>query len=155
MSRPAVLGNVAIVVVEDHADIRFTIGQFLRQQGARVVVAANASEGLQAVREHRPDLVLTHIRLPDRDGFELLQEIRRLEAEHGDSVPVIAMTAFGRISDRALAVDFQAYLDKPFSPDKLLRTITSVLKAYGSLFPDDCEKKWKRAEVALLRSQPM
>jgi CheY-like chemotaxis protein len=83
MSRPAELRDVAIVIVEDHADIRLAISQFLVQQGAKVVAAANAFEGLQAIKEHRPDVVLMDVRLPDRDGFELLQEIRGLEAEGG------------------------------------------------------------------------
>jgi CheY-like chemotaxis protein len=130
MSRPAELRDVAIVIVEDHADIRLTISQFLVQHGAKVVAAANAFEGLQAIKEHRPDVVLMDVRLPDRDGFELLQEIHGLEAEGGDSVPVIAMTAYGGIANRhrTLAAGFQAHLDKPFGPGKLLEAIKSVLK---------------------------
>jgi CheY-like chemotaxis protein len=77
-----------------------------------------------------PDVVITDIRLPDRDGFELLQDIRGLGAEGSDSVSVIAMTAFGSIADpeRTLAAGFQAHLAKPFRPDQLLEAIESVLR---------------------------
>jgi CheY-like chemotaxis protein len=80
MPRPAVLSNVAIVIIEDHADMRFTIGRFLIQHGAEVVATANAFEGLQAVNSV-PDVVLSGIRLPDRDGFELLQDLRAPRAK--------------------------------------------------------------------------
>jgi CheY-like chemotaxis protein len=55
---------------------------------------------LQAVREHRPDIVLSDIRLPNRDGFELLRDIRALGAENGGNVHVIAMTAHGGFAGR-------------------------------------------------------
>jgi CheY-like chemotaxis protein len=68
--------------------------------------------------------------MPNRDGFELLQDIRSLGPENGGSVPVIAMTAFGRDIDRnrTIAAGFKVHLDKPFTPGKLLEAIHSVLK---------------------------
>ena len=76
-----------------------------------------------------PSFVLCDIRLPNRDGFELLQDIRALGAENGGNVPVIAMTAFGGFAarDRTIAAGFQAHLDKPFAPDSLLGVIKSIL----------------------------
>jgi CheY-like chemotaxis protein len=67
--------------------------------------------------------------MPNRDGFELLQDIRSLGPENGGSVPVIAMTAFGRDIDRnrTIAAGFKVHLDKPFTPGKL-EAIHSVLK---------------------------
>jgi CheY-like chemotaxis protein len=67
--------------------------------------------------------------MPGRDGFGLLHDIRALGPDAGGSVPVIAMTALVMHLDRARIVDagFQAYLPKPFTPDKLLETILTVL----------------------------
>ena len=67
--------------------------------------------------------------MPGMDGFELLREIRALGHNAGGSVPVIAMTAFVTHADRTriLNAGFQARLPKPFSPDKLLETILTVL----------------------------
>ena len=79
----AILSGITIVVVEDYPDILFGIAQFLTRHGAKVFPRPDAFQGLQAVREHRPDIVLSDIRLPERDGFELLQDIRALGAENG------------------------------------------------------------------------
>jgi CheY-like chemotaxis protein len=130
MPDPPVITGTTVVVVEDHPDTRFYVCQLLLQQGAKVFPAPDAFEGLQAVREHRPDIVLSDIAMPNRDGFELLQDIRALGPENGGSVPVIAMTAFGRDIDRnrTIAAGFKVHLDKPFTPGKLLEAIHSVLK---------------------------
>jgi CheY-like chemotaxis protein len=67
--------------------------------------------------------------MPGMDGFGLLREIRALGPDAGGSVPVIAMTAFARLGERVDMLDagFQACLPKPFTPDKLLETILTVL----------------------------
>ena len=126
---PNRLNNLTIVVVEDHDDARRYLGLFLDRLGANVVVARNAFEGLEAIKNNRPDLVVSDITMPGMDGFGLLREIRALGPDAGGSVPVIAMTALVTHADRAriLNAGFQAYLPKPFSPDKLVETILTVL----------------------------
>jgi CheY-like chemotaxis protein len=124
------LSNITIVVVDDHSDVRRHVGAFLTHLGANVVVAQNAIEGLHAAKIHRPNLVLSDISMPGRDGFGLLQDIRALGPEAGGNVPVIAMTALATRLDGAqlLKVGFQGFLPKPFGPDKLLEIILLVLK---------------------------
>jgi CheY-like chemotaxis protein len=120
---PNHLNNLTILIVEDHDAVRRYLGNFLRRFGAVVVVATNASEGLQAVRMYRPALVLSDIAMPGRDGFGLLRDIRALGADNGGGVPAIAMSAFRSThADRArlLNAGFQAFLPKPFGPDKLM-----------------------------------
>jgi CheY-like chemotaxis protein len=126
---PSRLSNLTIVVVEDHDDARRYLGLFLNQMGANVVVARNAFEGLEAIKNNHPNLVVSDIRMPGMDGFGLLREIRALGPDAGESVPVIAMTAHIAHADRAriLNAGFQAYLPKPFTPDKLVETILTVL----------------------------
>jgi Response regulator receiver domain len=68
---PTRLSNLTIVVVEDHNDIRSFLGIFLSHLGAKVVVAGNAIEGLAAVKTYHPNLVLSDISMPGRDGFGL------------------------------------------------------------------------------------
>ena len=97
---PNRLSNLTIVVVEDHDDARRYLGLFLDRLGATVVVARNGFEGLEAIKNNRPDLVVSDIQMPGMDGFELLREIRALGSGAGGSVPVIAMTAFGTHADR-------------------------------------------------------
>ena len=69
--------------------------------------------------------------MPGMDGLELLREIRALAPDAGGSVPVIAMTAFGTHADceRLLHTGFEGCLLKPFTPDKLVETILSVLNS--------------------------
>ena len=126
---PSRLSNLAIVVVEDHDDARRYLGLFLDRMGANVVVARNAFEGLEAIKNNHPNLVLSDIKMPGMDGFELLREIRALGPNARGSVPVIAMTAYVTHADRAriLNAGFQGCLPKPFTPDKLVETILTVL----------------------------
>jgi CheY-like chemotaxis protein len=126
---PNRFSSLTIVVVEDHDDARRYLGLFLDRLGANVVVARDGFEGLEAVKNSRPNLVVSDISMPGMDGFELLREIRALGPESGGSVPVIAMTAFVTPADRARLQNagFQGFLAKPFTPDKLVAVILSVL----------------------------
>ena len=81
-------------MVEDHDDARRYLDLFLGQLGAKVMVARNAFEGLEAIKNTHPDLVLSDIKMPGMDGFELLDEIRALGPDAGGGVPVIVVSAF-------------------------------------------------------------
>jgi CheY-like chemotaxis protein len=123
------LRNLTIVVVEDHDDARRYLGLFLDRLGATIVLARNGFEGLEAIKNSRPNLVVSDIQMPGMNGFELLRAIRAFGPDAGGNVPVIAMTAFVTYADRAriLNADFQACLQKPFTPDKLAEAIRTVL----------------------------
>jgi CheY-like chemotaxis protein len=131
---PARLSNLTIVVVEDHDDARRYLALFLGQLGARVVIAKNADEGLEAIEKDQPDIVLTDIRMPGTDGFELLRQVRALGPHSGGSVPVIAMSALFARADRlrVLNAGFQGCLPKPFTPDKLVDAILEILNKNGT-----------------------
>jgi CheY-like chemotaxis protein len=122
-------GNISVIVVEDNDDVRTHVSSFLAQMGAKVAVAKNGREGLEAIRSCLPSLVVSDIKMPEMDGFQLLREIRTLGSEAGGRVPVIAMTAFVMQRERTDILDagFQAYLAKPFTPNKLVETILAVL----------------------------
>jgi CheY-like chemotaxis protein len=96
------------------------------------MVARNAFEGLELVKNSLPDLVLSDIKMPGMDGFELLHKNSGLgtgRRRRCTGVPVIAMSAFFSQTDRARThhADFRACLPKPFTPDKLVDTILGVL----------------------------
>jgi CheY-like chemotaxis protein len=105
------------------------VGAFLDRSGANVVSARNGREGLEAIKNNHPNMVLSDIKMPEMDGFGLMREIRALGPDAGGSVPVVAMTACLIQGERASILDagFQACLPKPFTPDKLLETILAVL----------------------------
>ena len=123
------LDNIKIVVIDDNNDVRRFLGAFLGHLGAHVAVAQSAIEGLEAIKLGHPNVVLSDISMPERDGFDLLGDIRALGPEAGGGVPVIAMTALvTRLEGaRFLALGFQAFLSKPFSPENLVEAILKVL----------------------------
>ena len=124
------LNNITIVIVEDHSDTLFFLTQFLNREGAKVIATDNAFDGLQAIKTHRPNIVLSDLNMPERDGFELLRDIRALEPRDAGDLAVIAMTAFTSTTypDYMIGVGFEACLNKPFNPNELLEAIQSVLK---------------------------
>jgi CheY-like chemotaxis protein len=126
---PIPLSGLTIVVVEDHDDARRYLAFFFSRLGANVVAARNAVDGLEAIKNNRPNLVLSDIAMPGVDGFELLREIRALGPEAGGSVPVIAVTGLVAQADRTriLNAGFQVYLPKRFNPNRLVETILTVL----------------------------
>jgi len=126
---PKRLTNLTIVVVEDHDDTRRYLSLFLGYSGAKVVEAQNAFEALEAIKMYRPDIVVSDLVMPGRDGFDLLRDIRGLGSGAGGDVPVIAMSATVTRADRAhiLNAGFQECLPKPFGPDKLMSVILAIL----------------------------
>ena len=82
------LDKLEIVVVDDHKAVRSTLKMFLSGLGAVVHECSDAYHALQVVVRHQPALVVSDIAMPDKDGFELLQEIRSLDLPQ--KIPVIA-----------------------------------------------------------------
>jgi signal transduction histidine kinase/CheY-like chemotaxis protein len=123
------LSGLRILVVEDDADARELVTHLLRESGAQVDVATSAAEALQAVQRARPDLLLSDIGMPDRDGYELIADIRRLDARQGGTIPAIALTAFARSEDRtrAMLAGYQVHVVKPIEPGELLATVASLV----------------------------
>ncbi|MBV8101723.1 MAG: response regulator [Verrucomicrobia bacterium] len=123
------LSGVTFVIVNNHEGVRSALGTFLRGKGAIVFISPDAFDGLTAVKNHKPDIVISSIRLPKRDGFELLRDIRALGSEAGGNVPVIATTILAQRTDRnrITAAGFDGHLDKPFIPNQLLEVIKSLL----------------------------
>jgi CheY-like chemotaxis protein len=127
---PRRLSDLVIVIVDDESDVRSAIARYLASLGAVVEICQNVDEAISAIRRARPDLVLSDLAMPGRDGFELLQEIRSLDRSERRDTPVIAITGLGRDIDRARLplAGFNAILRKPFTPDALLRAITELLE---------------------------
>jgi len=121
------LANIKIVVVDDHPDICQAIARFLSSQGAQIFAAKNAFEGLRAVREVQPDVVLSDLKMPGRSGFELLADIQDFSRSLGRTIPVIAMTAHRYKQADTAAAGFRLLLEKPFTPDQLLATLDRAL----------------------------
>jgi CheY-like chemotaxis protein len=115
-----------IVVAEDHEDIRYVVKRALERAGHEVVAAADGKAALDAVRKHRPDVVVTDLDMPHMTGLDLCRAIRAdRELRH---IPVVL--ASGSLlpgDERAAEVGASATLLKPFLPAQLLGLIASLL----------------------------
>jgi two-component system, OmpR family, response regulator len=126
------LDDLKIVVVDDQEDVRSAVGRFLSDMGAQVQVCKNVDEVLDVVPKLQLDLIISDIRMPGKDGFELLNAIRCLERDFGREVPIIAMSAHElEIEDEEKlgnSPGFNGFLQKPFTPDVLMQAISDVLR---------------------------
>jgi CheY-like chemotaxis protein len=122
------LKGVRVLVVEDEPDTREFLDRFLRTYGADVVAVATATEALAMLPRCEADILLSDIGLPDMDGYDLMQQVRRLEAKNCGAIPAIALTAYARTEDRtrAFRAGYQAHLAKPVEPAELVATIASL-----------------------------
>jgi len=128
MPRLPRLEGLRILVVDDNADGRTLTSMVLTQAGASVRAAASVREALQMLDAERPDVLVSDIGLPDEDGYGLIRRIRAREAEHGGSLPAVALTGYARAEDRAriLAAGFQAHVPKPVDPIELAAAIATI-----------------------------
>ncbi|HEV2201970.1 MAG TPA: ATP-binding protein [Bryobacteraceae bacterium] len=137
---PAVLmadqGNkIRILLIEDSEDILFLMKADLEKMGHTVLTAANGRLGIEAARVHRPDLIVSDVKMPIVDGYELIRAVR--DAAELRGTPAIALTGFGAQVDfdRALSAGFNACLSKPVEPEKIADLIRN-LTGNGDAVPD-------------------
>ncbi len=116
-----------IVYVEDNEDAREVMAQLLADFGFDVIEAADGKAALTLVVQTRPDVVLMDIGLPDMDGYEVARRLKENPASR--SIPLIAMTGYGQLQDKdvAMRAGFAAHLVKPVDLDDVLRCIDDVL----------------------------
>jgi CheY-like chemotaxis protein len=126
---PPGAGARRVLLVEDDRDAMAAMSELLRLMGHEVVTARNRDEALAALDAQAVDLALLDIGLPGHDGYAVATELRNRPGSR--SLPLIALTGYGREADRAraLAAGFDAHLSKPVDPDLLARTIDQATAA--------------------------
>jgi DNA-binding response OmpR family regulator len=114
-----------LLVVDDDALLRRSLGLQLEQAGYRISLAGSAEDALALAQRDRPDLILLDMGLPGMDGLEALKQFKQ-QAD----VPVIFVTARRRELDTILGLELGAddYITKPFNPDVLLARVKAVLR---------------------------
>ena len=125
----APLAGVAILVVEDDPDTRRVACVALEEWGGIVMEVATAQDALMMFETVIPAIVLTDLGLPDLDGTWLLRQIRRLPADKGGRIPVVAFSAYFQPRERELirAAGFQDLISKPIDPYELCAVISNML----------------------------
>ena len=122
---PTKPAGASVLVVDDDAHLREFIRANLESEGYTVREAGSASEGLAALDEEPPDLILLDVMMPSMDGWEML---RRVHERHGvDAIQVIMYS--GKLDEAATAEErgAQAFIGKPFDPRKLLDATRQLL----------------------------
>lgn len=118
------LVGIHVLVVEDNGDARELFKTILQYAGALVTVASGAEQALQMCEQILPDVLLTDIAMPGRDGFWLIGELRRREMDGGRHIPAIAVTGQGTsTAGRYDAAGFAEVLRKPVDPWELCRVV--------------------------------
>jgi DNA-binding response OmpR family regulator len=114
-----------ILVVDDEPTLRETVAEVLDADGFHVITAADGREALALFREHRPDLVVLDLMLPELSGVEVCRIIRR---ESG--VPILMLTAKSSEIDKVLGLELGAddYVTKPFSLRELTARVRALLR---------------------------
>jgi two-component system, OmpR family, alkaline phosphatase synthesis response regulator PhoP len=125
-----------IALIEDDADLAFTIRLNLEREGYRVEHYGNGQEGLLAVQQGGFDFLVLDLNLPDLDGFTICREVRRDQSSR--SMPILMLTARTSERDRIMGLELGAddYLVKPFSMRELIARIGAIFRRAGSLTDD-------------------
>ena len=119
-----------ILVVDDDKEIVGAIEIYLKKEGYNILKAYNGNQALEKVKENEIHLIILDIMMPEKDGIETLEEIRK-----DKSIPVILLSAKSEDYDKIGGLNSGAddYITKPFSPLELIARVNSNLRRYVSL----------------------
>jgi DNA-binding NarL/FixJ family response regulator len=117
-----------VLVVDDNASLLMAVSETLMAEGYEVVTARRGAEALVRVAERIPDLIISDIRMPGMDGFQLARNLR--SAPHTRLIPIVFLTAKDETADRVAGFRFgvDAYITKPFEPAELAAIVGGILE---------------------------
>ena len=116
-----------LLVVDDEPKLLKAVAVDLRGEGYDVTTARSGGEALISIVQKTPDLIVSDIRMPGMDGYELARRLRQNQATA--LIPIVFLTAKDTTTDRIVGfrTGIDAYLTKPFEPDELLAVIAGIL----------------------------
>jgi signal transduction histidine kinase/ActR/RegA family two-component response regulator len=133
MAHVARLENISVLVVDDDAETREALRSLLTTVGASVKTADSVEVAIGGLAESYPDVLVSDLGMPGRDGYWLIKEIRAREKETGTSehLPAVALTAYGRVEDRVevFASGFDSHVMKPVDPAELAAIIKRLVES--------------------------
>lgn len=122
------LDGLQVLIVDSDPDSRYLLTMIFEEYGVETIAATSAAEALEILKQVRPDLLISEIRLPKEDGYSLMHKVKALESTEQVQIPAIALTVHAREDDRAraLSVGFEEHLPKPFDIDELITTVACL-----------------------------
>jgi len=123
------LKQLRILVVDDEPDTCDLLVAILTRCGSEVKCCESAAEAIKAVRNWKPDLLVSDIGMPNEDGYSLIEKLRKSKSKQAREIPAIALTAYATNDDRerALAAGFQLHVAKPVDPEMLVRSVATTV----------------------------
>ncbi len=117
-----------LLIVDDEPNLLRAVAAVLRDEGFEITTARNGRDALTMVAQTPPDLIVSDVRMPGMDGFELARRLRSVE--HFALIPIVFLTAKDETEDRVegFRSGVDVYLTKPFEPDELIAVIRGVLQ---------------------------
>jgi CheY-like chemotaxis protein len=130
---PQRLTGVRVLYVDDDADTLALMAFLLGVAGATVVAVGSADEAVAAFDREQPDVLISDVQMPGRDGWGLIEHVRTWSRARGGKTPAIAVTGSAPDADIAhsLLSGFDAHLSKPIEVDELVRLIASLVDRGG------------------------
>ena len=131
--------SAQLLLVDDEPGLREAVKDYLQESGFTVQVASNANDGWELVQQNTPDLVISDVMMPQRDGYQFLKQLR--EDPRFKALPVVFLTAKGMTTDRiqGYQAGVDAYLPKPFDPDELVAIVENLLERRAATTPSRSE----------------
>jgi PAS domain S-box-containing protein len=126
------LEGVRVLVVDDERDSLEFARRLLKECKAGVLTATSAVEGLRLICAECPDVIVSDIGMPEKDGLEMIRELRA-QSPPATKIPAIALTAFARSEDRtrAMLAGYQVHLSKPVQPQELIAAVANLAGRTG------------------------
>jgi two-component system KDP operon response regulator KdpE len=137
-----------ILIVEDDAQFRRFLRATLTAEDYAYHEALTADEGIHQSTIGRPDLILLDLGLPDRDGMEVIRQVRQFSP-----TPIIVLSARGQEKDKVTALDLGAddYIEKPFGASELLARIRAALRRSGPVASNGTVLRFGRVEIDIAK----
>jgi DNA-binding response OmpR family regulator len=117
-----------ILVIDDQREFSLLVRRYLEQEGFEVIVAPDGTDGLRIAENHRPDLVVLDLTMPDIDGLEVCSRLRADPRKQ--FLPILVLSARASAADRVLGLETGAddYLVKPFQPEELVARVKALFR---------------------------
>jgi len=136
------------LVIDDEQIVLDSVSKILKDENFEVEVTLSGRQGLEQAIQKDYDIVLTDLRMPDIGGMRVLRDAKRAKP----ALPVVMITGYGSVKSAVQAMKLGAaeYLEKPFSPDALIRTVNSALHIAVTRGPEDQQFIHKEEVLSVL-----
>ncbi|MFH1196868.1 MAG: response regulator [bacterium] len=116
-----------VLIIEDNEQNMYMLTYLLQSENYEIIQAFSGSAGIEAAKNHTPDIILLDIQLPEMDGYTVALKLR--EIEELEATPMIAVTSYAMPGDREKAIESGAtgYIEKPINPDTFISQMESFL----------------------------